>query len=221
MVSCIGVFILLRDHEPTEEDRALRRQRSRRYRNQSDISEFNYTSSSGTPAPAPTWKEKVGSFFGRGGQDTGENSPPANPGKAKRRGGGGWIQAGSSDEWDYETAQRGRSRNGATQGVRFASVTSTIPRSSEAMDPPFHPPHRNSTDDSSVRLDLNLPGPMNDSFASSPDPSQSTLSLGPSLPMPRRSSPEPLPESPSYATLNSTSTPVRTFQGGTRFIESL
>jgi hypothetical protein len=222
VISCIGVFYLLRNHEPSEDDRAIRRQRSRRHQQNNDGSSFNYNASS-----SPSWKEKI---FGRGKGDAGGGKT----GKAKRRGGGGWIQAGSGDEWDSGDEEMGQigprglgERPEKGQAVRFASSTSTIPRggSSMTVDSPFQPPHRDvdsMTDSaSSIRLDLHLPGPLStDPYAPTPGASQSTTSLEP-FQIPRSSSPESFSRAATDGKLPTPpGTPLRTFEGGTKFIES-
>ncbi|KAL4067996.1 hypothetical protein V8B97DRAFT_1375974 [Scleroderma yunnanense] len=79
VVCCSAVFYLLRHHEPTDQDRAARRERYRRHQAELDNS----------TAPSET---SFGEKFKRAWDRIRHG---------ERRGGRGWIQAGSGDEWEF------------------------------------------------------------------------------------------------------------------------
>lgn len=156
----IAVFILLRDHLPSDEERAVRRQISRRHREQpsSTSNPFIYNSSSTTDANQESIGKKIGSMFGM-------NADSANSGgkrtKKGVRGGQGWVQAGSGDEWDTDsggegggaqTRSLGQSLSGPSMqkqvgqdrddihGIRLADRSSSITKDGGPEDLPFTPP---------------------------------------------------------------------------------
>jgi len=137
-----AVFILLRDHEPTDEERAVRRQLSRRRREQQDsLSPFTYASSSTTPL---TLTQKIGSMFGKG-----TTTDQSDGGNKTKKSGQGWVQA-SGDEWetniDGENEMRTRSLSsqqtprdvGGFHGIRLTDRS--IARDGGSVDLPFQPP---------------------------------------------------------------------------------
>ncbi|KIJ59730.1 hypothetical protein HYDPIDRAFT_32946 [Hydnomerulius pinastri MD-312] len=85
VVCCLAVFFLLRNHEPTEQDRANRRERYRRHREEQDV---------GSSVPPASTFGSLGEKFKR---IWSKNS------SSGRRGGRGWIQAGSGDEWEFDS----------------------------------------------------------------------------------------------------------------------
>ncbi|KAF9220148.1 hypothetical protein BS17DRAFT_787970 [Gyrodon lividus] len=95
VVCCAAVFYLLSHHEPSEQDRAIRRERYRHHREERDVgSGLPSTSSLGSLGDKlkRMWRKKSG-----GG----------------RRGGRGWIQAGSGDEWESDSDHGDPERTGA------------------------------------------------------------------------------------------------------------
>jgi len=238
MISCTAVFFLLRHPEPSAEDYVTRRQRSRHYLQQPESpSTYDYKSPDGTKLP--TWRDKVGGIFrfGRGSSGAGGGSSSRSAGKSRRGGrrGHGWVQAGSGDDGDWDEEARwnvmGQIPQSAShpdgQGVRFASTSTPRSGSGLSTDEPFRPPTRQpSARASSIHLEIQLPGPMYD------DPYTEALrhTDDPPFRIPRSTSPETLPESLSPQSREvpgnrQSSTPSvispRTFEGGTKFIESL
>jgi hypothetical protein len=150
---CIAVFILLRDHEPTDEERDVRQQLSRRHREQQSESSspFTYNPSSTNP---PTLTQKIGGIFGMAADDNNRTSKTrSRSGSHRNRAGQGWIQARSGDDWDSdtdrETAARTRGLSGSTPQVAQRDVGEAhgirltdrlIPRDGIPLDLPFHPP---------------------------------------------------------------------------------
>ncbi|KAK0210154.1 hypothetical protein DFS33DRAFT_261936 [Desarmillaria ectypa] len=214
LISCIAIFFLLREGEPSDEERAARR---RRYRQQA--LEYTYGP---TSSPQSSWSSKVKSIFGG-------NSGSS---KGSKR---GWVQAGSGDEWESESIEEGRHPDVSQRG----SMQMTY---SPPLDAPFHPPLQPSESASSVRFDTQG-APVLPYLSSMSSPS-----LHPSLPNihSRISSPTPSdPLSPGHDRVVSpepiapahvdnavehhegrkssgqSGTSVRTFNGGTKFLEAL
>ncbi|KAJ6476145.1 hypothetical protein C8R45DRAFT_1008966 [Mycena sanguinolenta] len=177
--SSVAIYILLRDHSPSEREREARRE-ERRYPSESSRLSFK---------PRLPWSEKLGGMFGRGTTS-----------KRSSKSGHGWIQA-SGDAWEEEEADHMRSRE------------------LKRVDPPFRPPvdpYAASYSSDSVPYDPPMPA------------SHSTLStIRSESPIPRSMSPESTvhPSSPQqnkdrhFSVESSTS--LRTFEGGTKFIEGL
>ncbi|KAF9242016.1 hypothetical protein BU15DRAFT_72952 [Melanogaster broomeanus] len=89
VICCAAVFYLLRHHEPSEQDRAARREQYRRQREDRNASSiFPSTSDLGSLGDKfkRMWRKKS-----TGG----------------RRGGPGWIRAGSGDEWESDSDHNG------------------------------------------------------------------------------------------------------------------
>jgi len=255
IASCTAVFFLVRNSASSE---GRYRQRSRqRYMSQSEStsSSYEYKNPDGDSQPPQTWKDKVGRIFRfgrRSGGAVGGGNGVAASGRLREGGGRrgrGWVQAGSGDEAD--SVEEG-SRWNRAKGVRFAPPV-RIPGSNGShgsTDESFRPPARKH----SLRnysLELDLPGPMYDDPYSealsppppspyqpelSPPPAAASPSAAPTFHIPRSTSPESLPHSPSSPRTLETpanilnnnrhlstqsGVSVRTFEGGTKFIESL
>lgn len=207
LISCISIFIILqREGHALDEEREIRR---RRYQQQA--LEYTYGPTP-TPSAQSSWSSKIKSVFGgKSGSDNG----------LKR----GWMQAGSGDDWESEPIEEGRhSLHGSMQ------MTYSPP-----PDAPFHPPLQPSQSTSSVRFDI--PGVPDLPYLRS----LSSHSLHPSLPNihSRISSPTPsdtlspgddgVAVSPEpivrpvehHERRQSSGTSMRTFNGGTKFLEAL
>lgn len=240
LVSCTAVFYILRNHPPSDNERANRRQRNR-YQHQSvpTLSSFNYNNSS---TPSQSLSGSLGRMFGIKGRSDDSNRNDGTKVKMGK-GGQGWVQAGSGDEWDDDSGDERRRTEGLPQ---LREVSGQVPQVglSPAFDKPFSTTifssYPTSESNSSDRVDLHaLPG-LSYKDGQSPSP-QSTLpnihtqissasSSGAPSPAPiRTASPEPIPGSSTdnladkdgrkFSTQSVVS--VRTFQGGTKFIESL
>ncbi|KAJ7938215.1 hypothetical protein B0H13DRAFT_2301780 [Mycena leptocephala] len=166
LVSCVAIYILLRDHSPSDRQREVRRQDSR------------YPSeSSNTPLKSRLpWSEKLGGIFGRGA-----------PSKRTSKSGHGWIQA-SGDAWEADEAERRGSREMTGLG--------------QSLDAPFHAlhPHAHAPSHSTLRSESPIPRSM------SPE---STVPHG------------GLEQNQSRTFSVESAGSVRTFEGGTKFIEGL
>lgn len=245
-----AVFILLRDHEPTDEDRAVRRQLSRRRREQQDSSSpFTYTSSSTTPL---TLTQKIGRMFGTGATTDQNNGGKKTKNRSKS--GQGWVQA-SGDEWeigiDGENEVQTRSLSsqqtprdiGEFQGIRLADRS--IARDGGSVNFPFQPPQPPYTQSNSTSSVQNLYNPY--TASSTPPPLrtpvtrlQTTDSVSPSSPSiisassaarALSGSPEPYATGSiddlrpkgerQFSTQSGASISTRTSHTGTKFIESL
>ncbi|KAJ6598654.1 hypothetical protein B0H10DRAFT_1959307 [Mycena sp. CBHHK59/15] len=190
-VSCVAIYILLRDHSPSERDRETRRQQSR-YASDSPSAPLK----NGAP-----WSAKLGGIAA----------------KVKLgRGGHGWIQA-SGDAWEADEVERSREMSGlgAARG--------------QPLDAPFHPPtdpYAASNSSETIRYD-------SDTQYNSMPSSQTNFATVPtsrsSSPIVRTSSPESAvqgeKDSPTHTQNRQFSmesqTSIRTFEGGTKFIEGL
>jgi hypothetical protein len=242
---CTAVYILLRDHSPTDEERAVRRQLSQRRRGQQQAdssSPFTYASSSAAPV---TLTQKIGGMFGRGAA-TDENHA-----KNGGKGGRGWIRAGSGDDWETSAdgeseMQKGSLSGPQTQrdagehhGIRLADRS--IAR---GVDAPFHPPQppyaqTNST--SSVFLEnpytpSSTPPPLRTPVTrfqttDTLSPSSATSLASSSAARALSGSPEPYatgsvdemhtPGDRHFSLQSGGSISTRTSHTGTKFIESL
>ncbi|KAJ7468552.1 hypothetical protein FB451DRAFT_1256525 [Mycena latifolia] len=179
--SCVAIYILLRDHSPSDRQRAARRQES------------HYTSAPAKSGALLPWSAKLGGLFGRTSSD----------GAPRSKGGHGWIQA-SGDAWEADEADRTREM------------------SETAVDPPFRPPpvpsYTYSTSTESVSFD---PPPESAHYTPLPA-SHSTLGS-----LPRSASPESTvsprqsgPDKNRHFSIDSLAS-IRTFEGGTKFIEGV
>ncbi|EGN96305.1 hypothetical protein SERLA73DRAFT_185993 [Serpula lacrymans var. lacrymans S7.3] len=221
VISCTAVFFLLRNHEPTEQERTIRRERSHRYREEPEFS---------TTVPL---REKIGnmfSFWNKKGVGRGLYS--------RRPTGRGWVQTGSGDEWEPESDHEDDAEIAPYPGRRthhFGNDDSSPSSDHRMVDSPFRSPPSDSG------LHPYITGSYVDPFSKesprpnfSPTESDIDRSRSPAL-----SSPGSLSASHvTSAVLHESSledgihhnqrqftaqsgTSVRTFEGGTKFIESL
>ena len=151
----MAVFILLRSHLPSDEERAVRRQISRRHREQGSSSShpliYNSSSTAGSNI-----RKKMASVFGMNKDNTGRGKRT----KKGVRGGQGWIQAASGD-WDTDSGAEGAevqtrsigemlSRSPMQKqvdqdgddlhGIRLADRSSIVRDDEGPQDLPFTPP---------------------------------------------------------------------------------
>ncbi|KAF8207282.1 hypothetical protein K438DRAFT_2013776 [Mycena galopus ATCC 62051] len=200
LVVCLGVvvlgssiaiiYILLRDHSPSDRDREARRE-ERRYPSESSRLSLK---------PRFPWSEKLGGMFARGA-----------PSKRSSKSGHGWIQA-SGDAWEEDELDRSRGRE--MSGL-------------QPMDLPFRPPIDPYASNDSVPYDppqpRYTPMPISRSTQSDLRSDESTV--------PRSASPEsteahsadssrPEQNRNRHFSVESANS-VRTFEGGTKFIEGL
>lgn len=241
MALCTAVFILLRDHSPSDEERAVRRQLSQRRREQTqpESSSFTYSSSS---TPPVSLARKVGGIFGIGAAAE-EKKRSKKGGKS----GKGWIQAGSEDESENEVQPRsisGLQKQGdvGEDSIRLAERSTA--RVDSPVDSPFRPPQTpySETDStSSVRLynpytPSPTPPPLRTAVTrlqstDSPSPSSVSSLVLSSTARALSGSPEPYaadsindihPLGERHSSTNSgASISTRTSHTGTKFIESL
>lgn len=141
---CVGVYILLRDHLPTDEERAMRRQMSsRRHREQQQSTQLDTASTSpltsnnanSMSAASPTsLTQRISGMFGMHPADDHYKKRRTKKGS---RGGQGWVQASSGDEWDLEADSEVGPAQTRSLGpsVRLAERSAGGP-----VDAPFIPP---------------------------------------------------------------------------------
>lgn len=238
ILSCSAIFYLLRHYDPTDAERAIRRQK--RHQHQAlptSSAAFTYGASS---VPKKARSSGLAGLFGFGGKSK-EASRPEGTRMKLGRGGQGWVQASSGDEWDSDSGNEGggRPRQVGRQLSEVAAqrgpVTQSIP-----LDTPFRPPvssFSSMDSTSTVHFDphavVNLPY-SKDSFPAPQPPlldthtrlSSAASSSAPS-PIARTDSPEPFSaSSPTAARIsderrNSSTQSARTFTGGTKFLEGL
>ena len=140
VVCCSAVFYLLRYREPTDQDRAARREQYLRHSAEIDHS----TTASGAP-----FGEKFKRVWNRVRH-------------GKRRGGRGWIQAGSGDDWEF-SPDRGDYPPPHDGQVRSPSKTDTprmiespLSGSGDAFVVPYHcDPF---TNESPISQSMDVPG---------------------------------------------------------------
>ncbi|KAJ6542588.1 hypothetical protein B0H19DRAFT_1267833 [Mycena capillaripes] len=187
LVSCVAIYILLRDHSPSQRDREGRRHDSR-YPSE--------TSRTASLKPRLPWSEKLGGLFGGGGGTAKRNS----------KSGHGWIQA-SGDAWEADEVERSREMSGLGQSLDAPFRP--------PVDPYAAPPSSSSTD--SVAYDPAARyTPMPTSLRSdSPIP----RSMSPESTVHPHANPDPNSQSRQFSVESAAS--VRTFEGGTKFIEGL
>ncbi|KAK7055188.1 hypothetical protein R3P38DRAFT_1347407 [Favolaschia claudopus] len=175
--SSIAIYILLRDHSPSDRERQARREQ-RRYPSEASRVSFK---------PRLPWSEKLGGMFGRGTS-------------SKK----GWIQA-SDDAWEADANREMSGLHPVDQPFRPPLDPYSIPSySSDSV--PYDPPEPRYT-------------PASHSTMSDLHSHESVI--------PRSTSPESTvpPHSPEqnkdrHLSIESASS-VRTFEGGTKFIEGL
>jgi len=214
MFSCIAIFFLLRNNETSDQDRAVRHRNKRRQRPAVSNSSFNYSPS--VLAPQAASKSRWFSIFDRSRRDN----------KQAAHGKPGWMKAGSAD-WDGEHDSTKHSTRSPEVHifpvpVRSPPASKFVLSSRPASITPYER-SRVTVQYSPMSHHSPISTPLTAAHPSSP-------STPPSFPVPiRSSSPEPMPDieendltfqderqdsGQSHAT-------VWTFEGGTKFIESL
>ena len=241
---CTAVYILLRDHSPTDEERAVRRQLSQRRREQQQAdssSPFTYASSSAAPM---TLTQKIGGVFGRGA------AADKNHAKNGGKGGKGWIRAGSADDWETNAAGESEMQKrslsgpqtrdaGGRHGIRLADRS--IAGDVDAPFRPPQPPYAQTNSTSSVFLEnpytpSSTPPPLRTAVtrfqtADTLSPSSATSLASSSAARALSGSPEPYatgsgdemhtPGDRHFSLQSGGSISTRTSHTGTKFIESL
>ncbi|EPQ58705.1 hypothetical protein GLOTRDRAFT_120304 [Gloeophyllum trabeum ATCC 11539] len=194
VICCAAVFYLLTYHQPSPADRARRRQqRSFHHRRQSSSGSMH------------SFKEKLTGLFTRSGQ-----SPAPAFGLAKR--GQGWVQAGSGDEWESDSGdERQPSRRTMNDMERGSTRRDSPPPNHTSASASHHPPPIASSESSSATtVELAAPTPVRPFAQVHVDPFAS-----------RGRSPSPQSTDSFQSTTSSPTSPVRTFEGGTKFKEHL
>ncbi|KAH0826878.1 hypothetical protein J3R83DRAFT_4424 [Lanmaoa asiatica] len=100
VVCCAAVFYLLRHHEPTDQDRAARRERYRRTREHT-LNSSSFAGPSTSTVGLGSLSDKVKHLW------QGTTGTSMGGGERGRRGGRGWIRAGSDDEWASHSDHEG------------------------------------------------------------------------------------------------------------------
>ncbi|ESK85200.1 hypothetical protein Moror_11024 [Moniliophthora roreri MCA 2997] len=158
VISCTAIFFLLRDHEPSDAERAARR--TRRYAHQSVPSSSSYTYDPSS-TPAKGWLSSLRSLFGK--RSSGSTTSNRNR-KGARGPGAGWVQAGSGDEWDLDSDDEANYRSRGMVGISQTPLSLSMSHAPTSYtqtatvdndrDPPFKPPRMTTADSiSSVRFD--------------------------------------------------------------------
>ncbi|KAL0062478.1 hypothetical protein AAF712_010611 [Marasmius tenuissimus] len=212
-VSCTAIFFLLRDHEPTDAERAARRQRRYTHQTVPSSSSYMYDPSS-TPSKKGLWAKVVGVFDKNttGSSTSTKNRKKNGKGTDGVAGSAGWIQAGSGDEWDSEMSgdegefgpgvggrPQTRSRGHGMVAIAPSPLSSANPYThvqgtqSPGIDPPFRPP--------GARMDTA------DSISSAYFDSHAITGLGSGGPSPSPYSPTSPVMSPSTASVHGDSSP--------------
>jgi hypothetical protein len=160
---CTAVYVLLRDHSPSDEERTVRRQICQRRREQEQsesMKSFTYDSSSTPPA---TLAQKIGSFVGVGPKSN-ENGTTRS--KKGGKNGKGWVQAGSGDNWEHVlrgenevqtrslSAPRTQKNTGGDHSIRLADRS--VAKDGGPVNPPLQPPRLpySERDDQSASSEL-------------------------------------------------------------------
>lgn len=113
LACCSAVFYLLRYHEPNEQERALRRQRYGREGTEQDSG----------PVRTPSFVTSIGAKLREAWNRIRHGS---------RRGGRGWIQAGSDDEWESDAVRgdparpEAKTTGGPVQPSAKNNITHTV-----------------------------------------------------------------------------------------------
>ncbi|KAG7089830.1 hypothetical protein E1B28_011477 [Marasmius oreades] len=146
VITCTAIFFLLKHNDPTDAERAARRQR--RYAHQSVPSSASYTYDPSS-TPSKGWFSKVTDIFnnnearGSSTQSKNRKNNKRGDGLKMKLGGSptGWVQAGSGDEWDLgEEGDRGRIHTTDTATVGSSPLIPTPNPYSRGIDSPFSPP---------------------------------------------------------------------------------
>ncbi|KAF9266560.1 hypothetical protein L218DRAFT_985672 [Marasmius fiardii PR-910] len=143
VVSCTAIFFLLKHNDPSDAERAARRQR--RYAHQSLPSSSSYTYDPSS-SPHKGWLSKVTDIFNKKTSTSSKSRKNINRGDGLKLGGSsaGWVQAGSGDEWDTEiSGDEGDGRRSRTRDMVTAAGPSPLATPnpySRGIDSPFTPP---------------------------------------------------------------------------------
>ncbi|KAG1725699.1 uncharacterized protein EDB91DRAFT_1167546 [Suillus paluster] len=214
LICCIAVFFLLRNHEPSEQDRAARRERYRRHREREE-----HDSTTASPGLSAFGDKLRGMWGDR--RSSGNRS-----GSSGRRGGRGWIQAGSGDEWETDSdhgEERGPQQpmqsfpRSFQEGPYNSQIAETDSPLSDAES--YTPTHYG---DPFMKGALQVTSPQRVTFARSQSPlsnSSSPMSPGSHQEASIDDGEVRAPDHRHFSSQSTTS--VRTFEGGTKFIESL
>ncbi|OAX39477.1 hypothetical protein K503DRAFT_855999 [Rhizopogon vinicolor AM-OR11-026] len=205
LICCIAVFLLLRNHEPSEQDRAARRER---YHRRYDRREHNTTSTQGISS----FGEKLRGMWAKGSSSGRSGS---------RRGGRGWIQAGSGDEWETDSDRD--DERGAQPMQPFPKPVYEAPYTGRIQETDSPLSDTTSALETYTPARYTSPYEKDSSRKASPQGSPLPLSSSPILPRHEADieddDEEVLPHGHRHFSTQS-STSVRTFEGGTKFIES-
>jgi len=226
LCACTAVVYLLYYHESATSNG---HNTNRRYQHQSvpsssSAAAFAYSQSTTKP---PSKTNKLASMFQK--RTKGDRTGP------------GWVQQGSGDEWDYGSDEEGTPGFTMIGGARVAGLSPNTP----PLDTPFHPPQispSNSNSYSSIQFDPHAPGLASYANPSqaSPIPSrrptietqmESSSARGVGTPL-RTTTPDPIPghahidlegtgDRNGNGKRDSGTSSVRTFTGGTKFLEGL
>jgi len=251
VASCTAVFFLLRTHPSDQNRAYRDRQRGRRHRHQAvpssasyDYSNYNNYSTSPTAANPQSLQRKLAGMFRFGAKEQGSR---AGGGGWVRTGSGDEWDSDSADEAGRGRGMK-HLREQKTPGQNVIGSTNTV--SSGPVDMPFIPPtspsYPNMDTTSSVGLSLHpsysdpfvVPHPPADPHTVRPivhnvqphpgSPTPTSSSSSPYASPPRHTaSPEALSETNDHVDREGrkwsqeSEMSVRTFTGGTKFIESL
>lgn len=212
LICCVAVFFLLRNREPSEQDRTARRERYRRHR---DREAHNATA---TSPGIVAFGDKLHGMWTKG-LSSGSRS-------GSRRGGRGWIQAGSGDEWETDSDR---------DEERSAQPMKPFPKPFEVAPHETDSPLSDTASGMETYAPAHHASPYAKDSSSKASPqrvtfvrSQSPLPLSPILrgsdrqeaDLDDEEEEEVLPPGHRHFSTQS-SISVRTFEGGTKFIESL
>ncbi|KZT24018.1 hypothetical protein NEOLEDRAFT_1148885 [Neolentinus lepideus HHB14362 ss-1] len=200
VVCCAAVFYLLTYHQPTVEDRARRRRHRSYHTRQSSTGSMH------------SFKEKLTGLFAFGGK-TGSSSAGAALGLSKR--GQGWVQAGSGDEWESDSGDEryGRAVPPSTRTINNMERGTSrrdAPSPGHTSPSSHHAPSPSGSSAATVVLAAPTPIRPSEGMPSYPDPFTE-----------RRRSPSPQSTESFQSSMSSPTSPVRTFEGGTKFKEHL
>lgn len=222
IASCTAVIFLIRDQKAHDQGQAHRRPYHRTSGRHS--SSYSYTNG---PA-SKSWRARLATFFGRRGVNA--NSQVRPDMKMKGSSDHGWVQASLDDDWEVDLVEERRKMAAHLEAREGSSLISPSVTSVPSM---IHPPvsRSNSDSTSSVRFDLSpVRGMTSYDRHPSPHPTlpniHSQLSSPSSSPAPspiRVGSPEPITRGTTPDSSRQFIPPpsVRTFPGGSRFIEGL
>jgi hypothetical protein len=224
IVSCTAVFFLVRNQKAYDHEQGRRRP----YHRTSGRNPSSYLYNDDR-APK-TWHMRLATLFGRRGANE-SIRVRSDPSRVKTKGTQphGWVQAGVEDDYEVDLEERRLAAQSGVRQVYAQSPSSVI--SAPSIIRPVGVSRSNSDSNSSVHFDLGpVRGLGNYDRHPSPHPTlpniHSQLSSPSSSPAPspmRIRSPEPVAgdSTPDIRPQLSSSQSVRTFSGGSKFIESL